>query len=211
MTEDATAKAGIVLLHGRGGTAGGMRDLWAAAGITGVEVRAPAAAGNSWWPTSFLAPEAVVGPPRDSALSVVKGEVEALEAQGIPRQAIWLLGFSQGACLAAEALARFGAGLAGAFVFSGGLLGTGDSGEPPADDLLGQVPKHFAYDGRRDGARVWLSVHERDPHIPLRRVRETADVFAALGAEVVMDIRHGTGHSVDQTDLATLRRWLAHA
>ena len=85
-------------------------------------------------------------------------------------------GFSQGAVLALETFARQGEGLAGAFAMSGGLIGTADGDTAAEDALYGHAPKRFDYPGRRDGAKVWISVHERDPHIPLRRVRDFAQV-----------------------------------
>ncbi len=78
-------------------------------------------------------------------------------------------------------------------------------GGEPQEALYGYSPKRFDYAGRRDRAKVWLSVHERDPHIPLVRVRESADVLAALGAQVETLIHPGAGHGVMQEDVAALR------
>lgn len=92
--------------------------------------------------------------------------------------------------------------------FSGGLLGTSDAAGDPDPALYGQSPKRFDYQGHRDGARVWLSVHERDPHIPLRRVQETADTLTQMGAQVETRVYPGAGHAVMRDDLMTLRRHL---
>ena len=59
---------------------------------------APAAADNSWWPGSFLAPLAENEPWLSSAL----GAVDALLHTLGDRSRVVLGGFSQGACLAAE-------------------------------------------------------------------------------------------------------------
>lgn len=202
------ATAGIVLLHGRGGTAADILSLMSHAALPDVAAIAPEAPGNSWWPTSFLAPAAQMEPFVDRALDGVGRAIDALRADGIPAGRIWLAGFSQGACLAAEAYARSGEGLAGLFAFSGALVGTSDAEGAAQPDLYGHRPKAFDYAGRREG-RVWLSVHERDPHIPLARVRDSAATFTALGAAVETRVFPGAGHGVMHDDIAALRRYLA--
>ncbi len=201
------ATAGIVLLHGRGGSAADILSLMDHAALPQVAAIAPEAPANSWWPTSFLAPSAQMEPFVTRALAEVDQAIATLEAEGIPRSHIWLAGFSQGACLAAEGFARMGEGLAGLLALSGGLVGTADAPGDPSDALYGHRPKRFDYTGKREG-RVWLSVHERDPHIPLARVRETANTLLALGATVETRIHPGAGHGVMQDDIAALRHLL---
>ena len=202
------AKAGIVLAHGRGGTARDILGLIAAAGLTEVAAIAPEAPEQSWWPTSFLAPTAVVGPFAERGIAAMTAGVAALEADGISRDHIWLGGFSQGACLALETFARAGAGLAGVLAFSGGLLGTADKDQGSHDALYGHRAKAFDYQGRRDGARVWLSVYEVDPHIPLQRVKDSAAALQDIGASVEATIYPGAGHRVMPADLAAVQGWL---
>ncbi len=199
------ARAGLVLLHGRGGSARDIARLPAAAGVTGVALRAPEAPGQSWWPTSFLAPAAVMEPHVTAGIARVAEAVAALEGEGVARGAIWLVGFSQGACLALEAFARIGGGLAGAFGFAGGLVGTADGEGGPLPSLYGHIPKRFDYPGARTGAQVRLSVHAHDPHIPLARVEATAAALRALGAEVTTVVHPGAGHGITDIDLAALR------
>ena len=202
------AKSGMVLLHGRGGRGADMLGLLEALALPEVAGIAPEAPGNSWWPTSFLAPQAQMEPFVLRGMEAARSAVATLEAEGLPRSRIWLCGFSQGACLALEAFARDGAGLAGVFGLSGGLVGTGDAPGAAQADLYGHGPKAFAYAGRRDGARVRISVHERDPHIPLARVTRSAEVLAGMGAQVDSAIHPGAGHGILQPDVAALRRWL---
>jgi predicted esterase len=201
------AAAGVVALHGRGGSAADILSLLDLAALPEVAAAAPEAPGNSWWPTSFLAPAAQLEPFVARGLAAAAEAVAALEAGGIARERVWLMGFSQGACLALEVFAREGAGLAGVFAFSGGLVGTADAGEAQAA-LMGHRDKRLVYPGRRDGARVWLSVHERDPHIPLKRAQDSAAALAAMGATAETRILPGAGHGVTQDDIAALRRWL---
>ncbi len=202
------ASAGIVLAHGRGGSAADILGLMDHAGLPDIAAIAPQAPGHSWWPASFLSPAAETAPHVAAGLQAMQAAVAALEADGLPRNRIWLGGFSQGACLALETYARHGAGLAGAFGFSGGLIGTADAGGEPMADLYGHLPKRFDYTGRRDGGQVWLSVHERDPHIPLKRVEDSAFVLGELGADVRVQVYPGAGHAVMRDDVAILRGWL---
>jgi predicted esterase len=199
------ARAGIVLAHGRGGSAADILGLLAHAALPDVAAIAPEAPGQSWWPTSFLAPMAQMEPFVAAGLAALRDAVAMLEAEGLPRNRIWLAGFSQGACLALESFARDGAGLAGVFGMSGGLVGRGDAPGGPQATLYGHTPKRFDYPGRRDGAQVWISVHQRDPHIPLHRVQDSAAALTAMGATVETRIYPGEGHGVTQDDLAALR------
>jgi phospholipase/carboxylesterase len=199
------ARAGIVLAHGRGGSAADILGLLAHAALPDVAAIAPEAPGRSWWPTSFLAPTAQMDPFVANGLAALRDAVTTLEAEGLPRDRIWLAGFSQGACLALEAFARDGAGLAGVFGMSGGLVGLGDAPGGPQPALYGHGPKRFDYPDRRDGAQVWISVHQRDPHIPLQRVKDSAAALKAMGAAVETRIYLGEGHGVMQDDLAALR------
>jgi phospholipase/carboxylesterase len=201
----AEAVAGVVMIHGRGGSGSDILSLLSSAGLPGVAAVAPEAPGGSWWPTSFLAPSSQVEPHVQRGLAAVAEAVAALAAEGLARDRIWLLGFSQGACLALETFARAGAGLAGVMAFSGGLVGTGDAEGAAEEAIYGAVPKRFDYPGTREGARVWLSVHERDPHIPLKRVQDSAAVLTALGASVETRVYPGAGHGVMQDDVGVMR------
>ncbi|MES2665270.1 MAG: dienelactone hydrolase family protein [Pseudomonadota bacterium] len=202
------ASTGIVLAHGRGADAADILGLFAASGLTDVAAIAPEAPGQSWWPTSFLAPSAQMEPFVVQGVAAMQAAVAALEAEGIARNRIWLGGFSQGAGLALESFARSGEGLAGVFGFSGGLIGTGDAGGPADAALYGHAPKRFDYAGRRDGAKVWISVHARDPHIPVKRVEDSAAVLRAMGAAVETRIHPGAGHGILAEDMAKLRAWV---
>jgi phospholipase/carboxylesterase len=205
------ARAGLVLAHGRGGYAGDILRVFHQLGLQDVAVIAPQAPGNSWWPTSFLAPMDQLRPHLDTSLATMCTAIDTLAEDGLPPDRIWLGGFSQGACLALETFARHGAGLAGVFGLSGGLVGTADAGRDPDAALYGHLPKAFTYPERRDGARVWLSVHERDPHIPLKRLEETAFTLDAMGADVQVQVHPGAGHAVLGADIATMRAWLGAA
>jgi predicted esterase len=157
----------------------------------GVACLAPQAAGRTWYPLSFLSPLPDNEPGITSGLGVLAGLVAMLTAQGIPTNRIALLGFSQGACLSLEFAARHPQRFAAVIGLSGGLIG------PPG------TPRD--YPGSLDRTPVFLGCSDVDPHIPLARVHESADVFRRMGAAVDERIYAGMGHTINDDELAAVR------
>jgi phospholipase/carboxylesterase len=204
----ARASLTMIMLHGRGGSPEDMLSLAEHLALPDIACLAPSAAGGSWWPQSFLAPLAANQPELDSALSAVERLAGKLANEGFGPGRLVVLGFSQGACLALEYAARSGRSHRAVAGLSGGLVGTGDAPGAADPALYGQAPKMFDYDGRLDGTPVLLGCHERDPHIPLARVRTSAEVFGRLGARVETLIHPGAGHAVVADEIAALRAML---
>jgi phospholipase/carboxylesterase len=204
----AKARLAVIMLHGRGGSADDMLGLAQHIAIPDVAYLAPEAVDRSWWPLSFLSPLALNEPGLASSLCAVAQLMERLQREGFSRERAVVLGFSQGACLALEYVARSGQPLHAVIALSGGLLGTGELDSPPRDDLYRHAPKRFDYSGRLDGTIAFLGCHERDPHIPLARVRETQAVLERLGAKVTAEIYPGTGHRIVEEELRFLRSLL---
>jgi predicted esterase len=121
--------------------------------------------------------------------------VEEAEAAGIARERIVVAGFSQGACLACEFVARNPARWGGLVALSGGLIGTADT--------EGVVPenKRFDYPGRLDGTPVLIGCADFDPHIPLRRVEQSVVVLSEMRAEVDGRVYEGLGHAVNRDEM----------
>jgi len=199
-----SARIGLVLLHGRGGSARDILGLGEALGLPDMATVAPEAPGHSWWPTSFLAPTAQIEPYVTRGLEAAERAVTALEAGGLTRSRIAVAGFSQGGCLALEYGARTG-GLAGAFGLSSGLIGTGDGAGDSDPALYGFGPKRFDYGNDLRGMPVAITVHEQDPHIPLNRAEDSAAVFRSLGAEASLSVEPGAGHGLTQSGVTALR------
>jgi predicted esterase len=194
----AEARVAVVLVHGRGAGAGDMLSLAAALDApTTTAFVAPQAAGGVWYPLRFLAPLADNEPWLSSALDVVRACVETLEAHGLPRRRVALLGFSQGGCLALHYGATDAGRWGGLIGLSAGLIG------PPG------VPWTFA--GSLDGTPVFLGCSDRDPHIPETRLHESADALRAMGGDVALEIYPGLGHTVNAAELRHVRRVLAGA
>ena len=202
-----SATFGLVLLHGRGAGAHDIMGFGDALALPDLALLAPEAAGLSWWPTSFLAPAEQMMPYVGAGLAQVDAAVKAFEAEGLPRNRIGVLGFSQGGCLALEYLAREDAGLGFGVALSAGLVGKADVGAPePA--LYGHANKAFDYATNLSGTFVYMSCHEADPHIPVKRFADSAKVFEVLGATVTARAKPGQGHGIDEADIAAIRKLL---
>ncbi len=190
------ATAAAVLVHGRGsnpedmlGLAGALARQMASpdvdlSGFVWIALRAP---GGSWYPYGFMEALEKNQPQLDASLATVASSVDELVGEGVARERIVLIGFSQGACLSTELAARRGGRLGAVIGLSGGLIGPPGS---PCD-----------YHGSLDGTPVFLGCSDIDPHIPEHRVRETAETLTKLGGKVSMSIYPGMGHTVNQDEI----------
>ena len=205
------ASHAVLLVHGRGAAPEDMLSLAERLALPEVAWLAPAAPGRSWWPSSFLAPLAHNEPGLDSGLAALDAVHAEVREAGVAPERTLVLGFSQGACLALEHAARRGAVRGGVVALSGGLVGTRDLDGPPHEALYGHRGKAFDYDTALEGVPVFIGCHERDPHIPLARVRESERVLAGLGASVRVEIYPGAGHGVVEEELRHVRGLLNRA
>ena len=182
----ADASAAVVMTHGRGATARSILGMAGEFDTDDVAYLAPSASRNTWYPRSFTEAMERNQPNLDSALALV-GRVVDAAADAVGAERVVLLGFSQGACLSSEWVARNAREYGGLVGFSGGLIGP--EGTPRE------------YDGDLDGTPVLLGCSDVDPHIPLERVRETTAVLEGLGAEVDERIYEGMGHGVNEDEM----------
>jgi predicted esterase len=192
-----SAKAAMVLLHGRGATAEDILSLGAALRREAVAYLAPQAVGYAWYPQRFIAPVAMNEPHLSSALGVVEACLGLAADAGIPLERTFLLGFSQGACLALEYAARNPARYGGVIALSGGLIG--DPAVPRTD--VGDLA----------GTPVFLGCSDVDGHIPLPIVHRSAEVMRRLGGAVDERIYPGMGHTVNDDELDAVRAFVDRA
>ncbi|HEU5169769.1 MAG TPA: alpha/beta hydrolase [Gemmatimonadales bacterium] len=189
------ARAAMIMLHGRGATAESILTLADAIHAPGFAYLAPQAPGGTWYPFSFLAPLDRNEPALSAALATVGALVDSVTAAGLGPERAFLLGFSQGACLALEYAARHARRYGGLVGLSGGLIGPEGT---PRD-----------YGGTLDGTPVFLGCSEVDPHVPAERVRETVRVLERLGGRVTMRLYPGTAHAVNEDEIGAVRGLLA--
>jgi len=181
------ARAAVVMLHGRGASAESMLSLADAFDQPDVAYLAPQAPGSSWYPQSFLAPIEQNEPALSKSLQTVADALAYLATQGFAPDRSMLLGFSQGGCLALEYAARNAQRYGGLVGLSAGLIG------PPgaARDYAGSLA----------ASPVFIGCSDVDFHIPVGRVRESAEVLRRLGGDVTERIYPGMGHTINEDEV----------
>ena len=186
----------LVLLHGRWYAPSTMRELAELVDLPGVACVTPAAPKRTWYPERFMDRRAVNEPDLSDAIAQVHETLDRLAEDGIAPERTILGGFSQGACVACEALAQRPRPLAALVVLNGGLMG--------ADDA--ELAKPAA--GALAGLPVLLTATEQDRWIPVERVERTAAVLNAAGARVDLRIYPPGAHEVHQEEVVALRSLL---
>ena len=185
------AKAAMVMLHGRGASAEDILELVSEVKQPGFAYLAPQAAGNAWYPNSFLAPIASNEPALSSALLAIESILAQLGEAGIPSERTVILGFSQGACLSLEFVARNARRYGGVVGLSGGLIGPDGT---PRD-----------YRGSLAGTPLFLGCSDKDPHIPRERVELTASIMQQLGGDVTAKLYPNLAHTVNADEIRFVR------
>jgi len=183
------ADRAIILTHGRGADA---RDILTLADELQIDrsttaVLAPDAKNRTWYPFSFMAPIKQNEPFLSSALDFLGDTIKRLEENDIPSERVMLIGFSQGACLSTEFVARNPKRYWGVAALSGGLIG------PPEADLQ--------HDGDLAGTPVFLGCSDVDFHIPKERVQQSTIILRGMGAETTERLYPGMGHTINTDEL----------
>ncbi len=183
-----SAQAAMIMVHGRGASAEDILLLVEDLDQAGFAYLAPQAAGHTWYPQSFLAPLANNEPNLSSALALIESVLAHITGAGIPPENTMILGFSQGACLALEFVARHARRYGGVAGLTGGLIGPD---ETPRD-----------YAGSLAGTPILLGCSDVDMHIPKARVDLTAEVLRHLGGIVTERIYPNMAHIINQDEIA---------
>jgi|SRR5690554_3948465 phospholipase/carboxylesterase len=177
----------LVMVHGRGGS---NRDIISLSGHLNVKdfaLVAPQATNNTWYPYSFMAPPSENEPWLTSALDLLKGVVADLKGNGAKTENIYFMGFSQGACLTLEFVARNATKYGGVVAFTGGLIG---------DKIYDEN-----YSGNFEGTPIFLGTGNPDSHVPVERVHETARILETMNANVVEKVYENRPHTISQDEI----------
>jgi phospholipase/carboxylesterase len=189
------ARAAIVMLHGRGGTAADILTVAEHLGQPDFAFVAPEAADNVWYPLKYGAPLAANEPWLSSALLAVEALVDRIEEAGVPPERLIFLGFSQGACIALEFAARRPRRYGGVAGLSGALMG------PPG------TPRD--HHGSLAGTPIFLGCGDRDEHFSTETVDHASEVMRRLGGDVTERIYPNMGHIIHQDELEFVREMMA--
>ncbi len=185
------AAAAMVLIHGRGASAKDILTLVPDLAQPDFAYLAPQAADNTWYPDRFLAPLASNEPWLSSGWAAIADVLTRVAEAGIPIERTMLLGFSQGACLTLEFVARHAGRYGGVVGLSGGLIGPDGT---PRD-----------YRGSLADTPIFLGCSDVDPHIPQQRVHHTAEVLKQLGGKVTVQLYPNMDHAIDQAEIDFVR------
>lgn len=180
----------LIMLHGRGADAHDILGLASHLNVSEYALLAPEATNNTWYPYSFMAKPEQNEPWLSSALDIVKEVVDDVMSQGITAENIYLLGFSQGACLALEFVARHAQRFGGVVAYTGGLIGDNINEEN--------------YSGNFNETPIFIGTGNPDPHVPVERVNESVSILEKMNANVHLQVYEGRPHSIlkDEIDVA---------
>lgn len=186
----AEAKKALVMIHGRGASAQDILSLSKHLNVDGFALLAPQAAGNTWYPLSFLAVPQDNEPYLSASLGAIAEVVAEIEAAGINKENIYFLGFSQGACLSLEFVARNASKFGGIAAFTGGLIG---------DRIYAEN-----YNGNFDGTPVFIGTSNPDFHVPVQRVYDSETILNSMNANLTVKVYDNMPHTIvqDEIDLA---------
>jgi phospholipase/carboxylesterase len=182
----------LIMLHGRGANAENILSLASYLNVSDYSLIAPQAAGNTWYPYSFLAPVQHNEPWLSSALSLLDEIVQDIVRAGTGHKSIYFLGFSQGACLTLEFITRNARRWGGAVAFTGGLIG---------DRIYREN-----YEGDFGNMPVFIGAGDPDPHVPRDRIHASAALLREMNAFVTEKIYPGIGHTVAGEEIEEANR-----
>ncbi len=181
------AEKAAILIHGRGASTESILSLKFHLNLDEYAILAPSAAGNSWYPFSFMAPDAQNKQALENSLNTIKTIWDKIMAAGISVENIVLIGFSQGACLSLEFASLNAQKLGGVIAFTGGLIG--------------EKLQPEKYKGDFAGTSVFIGSSERDFHVPLSRIKASAELMEKMGANVKQLIFSDPEHTIRKEEI----------
>jgi phospholipase/carboxylesterase len=181
------AEKALIMIHGRGGSAEDILGLSQHLNVQDYALLAPQATNGSWYPFSFIAPSEQNEPWLSSAVETIEKTVKTALDAGIKAEHIYFFGFSQGACLTLEFLARNAQKFGGAAAIIGGVIGERINRENYKGDFA-QTP-------------ILLATSNPDFHVPVERVYATANILKEMNADVTEKVYENFGHSINQEEI----------
>jgi len=177
----------LIMIHGRGGSAQDILSLSQHLNVEDYALLAPQATNGTWYPFSFIAPTDQNEPWLSSAIETVGKTAQMALDAGIKAENIYFFGFSQGACLTLEFLARNAQKFGGAVAIIGGVIGEKINRENYKGDFA-QTP-------------IFLGTSNPDLHVPVERVYATTNILKEMNADVTEKIYANFGHSINQEQI----------
>jgi phospholipase/carboxylesterase len=189
------AAVAAVLVHGRDQDPAFMLDVAARIGLEDrVAYVLPRAAERSWYPGRFYDPMQDNEPWLGWSLEALGAAVTVARGPGRPLRRIALVGFSQGACIVAEHLARRPEPYGAAAILTGALFGEPEADRVPVGSLA-ELPMFFG-------------IAQDDDWIPVPAVRATVAAFQRAGAACELRVYEPGEHGVNDDEAAAVRALL---
>ena len=186
------AKKVLIMVHGRGANAQDILGLASHLNVEDYALLAPQATNHTWYPYSFMVKPEQNEPWLSSALDLLKELVDDVIEQGIAADNIYFLGFSQGACLALEFVARHATQYGGVVAFTGGLIG---------DEI-----NRSNYTGDFNGTPIFIGTGNPDSHVPVERVKESVEILTEMNAQVHLEIYDNRPHTISKDEIDLVNR-----
>ena len=188
------SKKAIILLHGRGATAESILSLADYLKVADFSIFAPQAAQRTWYPYGFMASDEGNLSALNSSLQQVSLLFQFLIENGKAPEQIYVMGFSQGACLSLEFAAINAQKLGGVVAFTGGLIG--------------EKLEEKKYSGDFQGTPILLSSSAHDMHVPAQRINDSAQLLQKMGAEVSLKFFEDELHTIRPEELTWVNQTL---
>jgi phospholipase/carboxylesterase len=188
------SKKAIILLHGRGATAESIVSLADYLELADFSIFAPQAAQRTWYPYGFMASDEGNLSALNSSLQQVYLLFQFLIENGKAPEQIYVMGFSQGACLSLEFAALNAQKLGGVVAFTGGLIG--------------EKLEEKKYRGDFQGTPILLSSSAHDMHVPAQRINDSAQLLQKMGAEVSLKFFEDELHTIRPEELTWVNQTL---
>ena len=186
------AEKALIMIHGRGGSATDILSIASHLQVADYTLLAPQATAHSWYPHSFIAPVEDNEPSLSSALAVIGKTVEKAMDAGIKTEHIYFFGFSQGACLSLEFLARNARAYGGAVAIIGGLIG--------------EEINRTNYGGNFHKTPIFIGTSNPDFHVPIQRVYATESILKEMDADVTLKVYDNFGHTIHPEEVEWANR-----
>jgi predicted esterase len=183
-----------VLLHGRDQDESVMLDVAERLRLDDVSYVLPVAAEQSWYPGRYFDPKKENEPHVSWSIEACETALTAARSAGVGDERIVVAGFSQGACVVAEWLARRPRRFAGAAVLTGSLLGPSNERITPA---------------RADDLRMFFAVSRYDEWVALEDAQATARAFERSGATVAFEVYDDRVHHINDHAVQGIRALLS--
>jgi phospholipase/carboxylesterase len=153
----------------------------------------PRAADRSWYPGRFYDPMEDNEPCLGWSLEAIEAAVARARGGGRTLPRVALIGFSQGACIVAEHLARRPEPYGAAAILTGALFGTAADRMP-----VGSV----------GGLPMFFGIAQDDDWIPVDAVRDTVEAFRRAGARCDLHVYDDQEHGINDDEIVAVRTLL---